>query len=213
MFASNGEDHFQRGSAKRIYRTSIIRMNTIDQEESSCSVASKTKDSSHGRLEGSKNQLIPGGSERLSRYADRDTIAPTMQAPMKKGARARCLQDACVSVRYARTHARFHEACTHTRVRTHAHTVCRHTRLAKHARDGRQVLCAPLATSPTWPYPFSSPTPSRNTVLTQPTEMSGRFKPNAPRRDAVIVEDASPRRFGKTLPRPFEFFGYSSNLN
>lgn len=75
---------------------------------------------------------------------------------------------------YAR--AQFHEVCTHTRVQTHAHTVCRHTRPTKHARDGRQVLCAPLATSPTWPYPFSSLTPSRNCALTQPTEMSVRFK-------------------------------------
>lgn len=55
---------------------------------------------------------------------------------------------------------------THTPIETYAHTVRRHTRPAKHARDGRQVLRAPLATSPTWPYPFSSPTPSCNTNVT-----------------------------------------------
>lgn len=100
------------------------------------------------------------------------------------GVRARCLRRLCVCT-YAR--AQLHEVCTHTRVQTHAHTVCRYTRPAKHARDGRQVLCAPLATSPTWPYPFSSPTQPRNAALTQPTEMSARLDPRC---TAVIARHA-----------------------
>lgn len=83
---------------------------------------------------------------------------------------------------YIYVNARMHvssplrDTCTHTRANTYAHTVHRHTRPMKHARDGRQVLRAPLATSPAWPYPFSSPTPSYSTNVTTTYEDASTFK-------------------------------------
>lgn len=144
-------------------------------------------------MEGSWNHAEVGSMRPISEryWCDNGSEVSTHE----EGVRARCLQRLCVCT-YAR--AQFHEVCTHTRVQTHAHTVCRYTRPAKHARDGRQVLCAPLATSPTWPYPFSSPTQPRNTALTQPTEMSARLDPRC---TAVIARHACFCPSTRSLPR------------